>query len=81
MGPGVPVHVPVGGEGLSAHLAGEWPLPAVDQHVPVEAAEGGQHLTAEAAVIHLGLASWVAGVGSGLDLVVTPQVTGELLQR
>ena len=79
--PPVSVHVTIGGEGLTADLTGEGPLPAVDQHVPVEAAEGGQHLTAEAAVIHLGLASRVAGVRSRLDLIVTPQVTGELLQR
>ena len=48
--------------------------------MPVEAAEGGEHLTAEAAVVHLGLTSWVARVGSGLDLVVTPQVTGKFFQ-
>ena len=75
----MPVHVAIGGESLSTKHAGEGPLPAVDQHVPVEAAEGGQHLTAEAAVVHLGLASRVAGVGAGLDLVVASQVAGELL--
>ena len=79
MSPLVSVHVTVGGESLSTKHAGEGPLPAVDQHVPVEAAEGGQHLTAEAAVVHLGLAGGVGGVGRRFDLVVTSEVTGEVL--
>ena len=49
------VHVAVGGEGLSADLAGEGPLPRVDQHVAVQGAEGGEHLSTQAAVVHLGL--------------------------
>ena len=56
VGPLVAVHVAVGGEGLSADLAGEGPLPRVDQHVAVQGAEGGEHLTTQAAVVHLRLA-------------------------
>ena len=53
--PLVAVHVAVGGECLPADLAGEGPLPGVDQHVAVQGAEGGQHLPAQAAVVHLRL--------------------------
>ena len=72
------VHVTVGGEGLTTNLAGERPLPRVDQHVPVQGAEGGQHLPAETAVVHLGLPGGVGGVRGGFDLVVAPEMTGEL---
>ena len=81
MSPLVSVHVTVGGERLSTKHAREGSLPAVDQHVPVQAAEGGEHLAAQAAVVHLGLASRVAGVGSGLHFIVAPQVTRELFER
>ena len=78
MSPPVSVHVTVGGEGLPANLTGERPLTGVDQHVSVQGAEGGQHLPAEAAVVHLGLPRGVRGVRGGFDLVVTPEMTGEL---
>ena len=72
------MHVTVGGEGLTANLTGERPLARVDQHVPVQGAEGGQHLPAETAVVHLGLAGGVRGVRGWFDLVVTPQMTCKL---
>ena len=78
MGPPVSVHVPVGGEGLTTDLTGERSLAGVDQHVPVQGAEGGEHLTAEAAVVDLGLAGWVRGVRGWFDLVVTSQMTCKL---
>ena len=75
----VSVHVTVGGEGLPTEGTGERPLPRVDQHVPVQGAEGGQHLPAETAVVHLGLAGGVGGVRRWFDLVVAPEMTGEVL--
>ena len=78
VGPLVSVHVPVGGEGLTTEGAGERSLAGVDQHVPVQGAEGGEHLTAEAAVVDLGLAGWVRGVWGRFDLVVTSEMTGEV---
>ena len=72
------MHVTVRGEGLATNLTGERPLPRVDEHVPVQGAEGGQHLPAEAAVVHLRLTGGVRGVRRWFDLVVTPKMTGEV---
>ena len=79
MCPLVSVHVAVGGEGLTTEGAGERSLTGVDQHVSVQGAEGGKHLPAQAAVVPLGLAGGVGGVGRRFDLVVTSEVTGEVL--
>ena len=78
MGPLVSVHVTVGGEGLTTEGTGERPLTRVNQHVSVQGAEGGQHLPAQAAVVDLGLARGVRGVRGGFDLIVTPEMTGEV---
>ena len=75
------VHVTVRGEGLATNLTGERPLPRVDEHVPVQGAEGGQHLPAEAAVVHLRLTGGVRGVRGRFDLVVTPEMTCKLFVR
>ena len=53
MRPLVPVHVPIRSESLTAKDAAERALPRVDQHVPVKGGEGGEHLAAQTAVIHL----------------------------
>ena len=74
----VAVHVTVGGESLPTEGTGEGPLPRVDQHMPVQGAEGGQHLPTETAVVHLGLPGGVGGVGRWFDLVVTPEMTSEV---
>ena len=47
--PHPPVHVPVGGERLSAHGALVGPLPGVHQHVAVQGAGRAQRLPADAA--------------------------------
>ena len=53
MRPLVPVHVPIRSESLTAKDARERALPRVDQHVSVKGGEGGEHLAAQTAVIHL----------------------------
>ena len=55
MSPLVTVHVAVGGECLPTELAGEGALARVHQHVSVQGGEGGQHLPAQATIVHLGL--------------------------
>ena len=53
----------------------------MDQHVAVQRAEGGEHLSTETAMIDLGLATRITRVGAWLDFVVASQVRGELFQR
>ena len=81
MGSLVSMHVPIGGEGLAAELTRERPLSRMHQHVPVEGAERRQHLTAQAAVVNLGLTGGVTGIRVRLDLIVTPDVCGEIFLR
>ena len=76
--PGVPVHVPVSGERLAANVAGKRALARVDQHVAVERRKRGEHLAAQAAIVDLLLTRGVVGVVLGLDLIVAPDVSGEL---
>ena len=56
-----PVHVAVGGEGLSTDAALVRPLPAVDQHVSVERRGRAQALPADAA-------GMIRGTGVGVVL-------------
>jgi hypothetical protein len=63
----VAVHVAIGGEGLAADLAREGSLPGVDEHVAVQGAEGGEHLAAQAAVVHLRLACTTGKVKCGKE--------------
>ena len=72
------MHVPVGGEGLTTNGAGEGPLARVHKHVPVKRAVGAEHLVAHAAVVDLGLTSWVIGIRLWLHGVVATDVEGEL---
>ena len=79
--PLVPVHVAIGGEGLSTKLAREGSLSRVDQHVTVKGAKGGEHLATEAAVVDLSLPRGIVGIWTRLDLIVAPDVGGEVLLR
>ena len=51
----------------------------MDKHVAIQGAEGGEHLATEAAVVDLGLPGWVTWIWMRLDLIVAPDVSGEVL--
>ena len=70
----VTVHVAIGGKGLSTNVARERPFTRMDQHVSVQGTEGRKHFATQAAVVDLGLTSWIIGIILGLDLIVSSDV-------
>ena len=68
------MHIAVGGKSLTAKVARERPFTRMDQHVSVQGTEGGKHFATQAAVVDLGLTSWIIGIILGLDLIVSSDV-------